>query len=146
KMPPGPGVWPAFWLVTRGDLDANAEIDVIEYYGHDPAHYQTAIHTWPKDKALKGSAVLEHIPVPAGTLSQEFHTYGAELSADFVRYFFDRKEVWRTPSTRYVLQPTMILLNLALGSGFPIDKTPDPSVLAVDYVKALGPRGAEPQR
>src|SRR5262249_44511702 len=36
KLPPGPGVWPAFWLNTvqpRGVKDPSVEIDVIEYYG-----------------------------------------------------------------------------------------------------------------
>jgi hypothetical protein len=28
----------------------------------------------------------------------------------------------------------MLLLNLALGPGWPIDKTPNPSVMEVDYV------------
>jgi hypothetical protein len=31
------------------------------------------------------------------------------------------------------------LVNLALGSGFPIDRTPDPSVLLVDYVHVYAP-------
>jgi len=28
-----------------------------------------------------------------------------------------------------------VLLNLAMGSGWPIDETPNPSVMLVDYVK-----------
>src|SRR5262249_27597609 len=39
KMPAGPGVWPAFWLVGSGDGDYNAEIDIAEYYGQFPDTY-----------------------------------------------------------------------------------------------------------
>jgi hypothetical protein len=30
----------------------------------------------------------------------------------------------------------MLLVNLALGSGWPIDKTPSPSYMYIDYVRA----------
>jgi hypothetical protein len=36
--------------------------------------------------------------------------------------------------------PSMILLNLALGSGWPIDNTPNPSVMKVDYIHAYARR------
>jgi len=32
-------------------------------------------------------------------------------------------------------KPLMLLLNLALGPGWPIDNTPNPSVMEVDYVR-----------
>jgi hypothetical protein len=31
KMPPGPGVWPAFWLGSNNAGDYSAEIDIVEY-------------------------------------------------------------------------------------------------------------------
>jgi len=34
----------------------------------------------------------------------------------------------------------MLLVNLALGSGWPIDKTPNPSYMYVDYVRAYAKR------
>jgi len=30
KMPPGPGTWPAFWLVSHADPTYHCEIDVVE--------------------------------------------------------------------------------------------------------------------
>jgi hypothetical protein len=43
KMPPGPGVWPAFWLAAlkpAKTADGNIEIDVVEYYGQFGSAYQ----------------------------------------------------------------------------------------------------------
>jgi hypothetical protein len=37
--------------------------------------------------------------------------------------------------------PSMVLANLALGSGWPIDQTPNPSVMKIDYVNAYERRG-----
>jgi hypothetical protein len=34
----------------------------------------------------------------------------------------------------------MLLLNLALGGGWPIDKTPNSSFMYVDYVRAYQPK------
>jgi hypothetical protein len=45
--------------------------------------------------------------------------------------------VTRTPAAPEMHSPMSILVDLALGSGWPIDKTPDPSVLDVDYIKAF---------
>jgi hypothetical protein len=44
-------------------------------------------------------------------------------------FFLDGKEFWRHPKPRERDAPLYPIVNLALGSGWPIDKTPDPSVL-----------------
>ena len=49
----------------------------------------------------------------------------------------DRHEVQRMPATPAMGQPMGLLINLALGGGWPIDMTPNPSLLQVDYVKAF---------
>ena len=40
KLPPGPGVWPGFWLVATGPRKAFVEIDIFEYYGVSPGPLQ----------------------------------------------------------------------------------------------------------
>ena len=50
--------------------------------------------------------------------------------------FFDGIEVWKVKTPPEHNKPLMVLLNLALGSGWPIDKTPNPSIMEVDYVRA----------
>jgi beta-glucanase (GH16 family) len=137
KMPPGPGVWPAFWLVTHTGADANAEIDVVEYYGKFSDGYHVTSHVWPKAKGVKPRSQEKVIPVTAGSLTQAFHAYGVEILDNDLVFYLDRHEVARMPASPEAKLPLSVLVNLALGSGWPIDKTPDPSILEVDYVKAF---------
>ena len=43
KMPPGPGVWPAFWLIYNRSPESSLEIDVVEYYGLTPDSYRSVL-------------------------------------------------------------------------------------------------------
>jgi beta-glucanase (GH16 family) len=137
KMPPGPGVWPAFWLVTHTGSDFNAEIDVVEYYGKFPDGYHVTSHLWPKAKEVKPQTQEKVIPVPEGSLTEAFHTYGVEILDGDLVFYLDRREVARMPASPAAKLPLSVLVNLALGSGWPIDQTPNPSILEIDYVKAF---------
>jgi len=141
KLPPGPGVWPAFWLGTITTAPVGIEIDVVEYYGHSPAVYVASVHRWPKPGHGEHSVDSYDIGVPANSLCEAFHTYGVDITASSITFYLDRKMVARAPAPPGVMdQESLILLNLALGPGWPIDKTPDPSVLIVDYVRAYQPK------
>jgi beta-glucanase (GH16 family) len=69
-------------------------------------------------------------------LSEDFHRYGVMVQPDWIRMYFDEVEVWKIRTPDEHKRPLMLLLNLALGGGWPIDKTPNPSYLYVDYVRA----------
>lgn len=142
RMPPGPGNWPAFWLVSHADPDFDAEIDVVEYYGHATSAYQITAQLWPKSPAFKHTYYLQAIHVPSDTLVERFHQYGVEITKDLVIFYLDRKEVARVATEPAMRQPMSLLIDLALGSGWPIDKTPDPSILAVDYIKVFKSRSS----
>jgi len=137
KMPPGPGTWPAFWLVSHSDPTYHCEIDVVEYYGHGTGWYQIALHLWPKSPSVKVGSQLETIKVPDHSLVETFHDYGVEITHDDIIFYLDRVEVARMSAPEAAHQPMSMLVDLALGSGWPIDKTPDPSILHVDYIKAF---------
>lgn len=137
KMPPGPGVWPAFWLAGHGDDSYSTEIDVVEYYGQFPDCYRANLHLWPKAPKLTPQEQGDLIHVPKGSLSDKFHTYGVEILDNDIVFYLDRYEVARQPASKAMHLPMSILVNLALGSGWPIDKTLNPSILKVDYVKAF---------
>ena len=141
KFPPGPGVWPAFWLAAlkaANDPAPGVEIDAVEYYGHAAKSFSSALHVWYKgaDKA-QSRHVTHHTDVPEGTLTTGFHDYGVRVAPDAVTWFFDGQPVWSQPTPAELKQPLYPLVNLALGSGFPIDHTPDPSVLSVERVRVL---------
>ena len=140
KMPPGPGIWPAFWLAALKPVtgsDRNVEIDVIEYYGQFTSAYRAALHVWYKDTA-KTRGTGEKITVPDGSLAQDYHTFGVDVSPQVIAFFLDGKQVWSQPTPPELDGPLYPLVNLALGSGWPIDQTPNPSTLLVDYVHVYG--------
>jgi beta-glucanase (GH16 family) len=72
--------------------------------------------------------------VPEGQLVDEFNTYGVDISPEWIVFFLNREEVWRQPTPDTLTYRMYPLVNLALGSGWPIDETPDPSIMLVDYV------------
>lgn len=134
RFPAGEGVWPAFWLASRGEEKA-VEVDVVEHYGHAPDRYTASLHIWDRKTPKLSQSFHQRVAVPPGTLSADFHTYGVAVRADRIRYFLDRREVWSIDTPRELQQPFTILIDLALGAGWPIDNTPSPSFMEVDYVR-----------
>lgn len=134
RFPAGEGVWPAFWLTSRGEIKA-VEVDVVEHYGHFPDRYSASLHIWDRKNPKLTKSFNQHVPVDKGTLSSGFHTYGVAVAPDRIRYFFDRQEVWSMATPRELEHPFTILLDLGLGAGWPIENTPNPSVMEVDYVR-----------
>jgi beta-glucanase (GH16 family) len=145
ELPPGPGTWPGFWLNSNLPQDAkqpSVEVDVIEYYGQFTDAYHSAVHVWDKVDP-KQSRVEDHVTaVPAGSLTSGFHTYGVDVESDWITFYLDRHETWRVATPAELSDPLLILVNLALGSGWPIDQTPSPSIMKVDYVHVFAPRPA----
>jgi len=138
KLPDAAGVWPAFWLdsfIPKGSTDPSVEIDVLEYYGKFPEAFQSSVHIWPHDDKPP-HVITETIHVPGHSLTEGYHTYGASVGKDWIIIYLDGQEQWRTPTPAEHRHGLMMLLNLALGGGWPIDETPSPSVLEVDYVRA----------
>lgn len=136
KLPPGPGVWPAFWLISNQDPKTTAEIDVIEYYGHAPDIYHSVVHVWPKDETTERRTYELRHSVPSGSLTEAFHDYGVSVEEDWIVFYLDRREMGRIRTPPEHRRPMFILLNLALGSGWPIDRTINPSFMHVDHVHA----------
>lgn len=140
KFPPGKGTWPAFWLAALKpvtEVDGNVEIDVVEYYGHDAASFHSVVHVWFRDAARK-RATGTKTDVPNGALTEGFHTYGVDISPRYMVFFLDGEAYWRQDTPPELTGPVYPIINLALGSGWPIDETPSPSVLLVDYVHVWG--------
>ncbi len=131
-------MWPAFWLGTIAEKPAAAslEVDILEFYGHSPGAYQTNIHVWPADGTdAKDKSYRPHeVKVPPGSLTSDFNTYGAMVTPEWIIFYLNRREVFRDKTPPEHQRKLHVLLNLALGSGFPIDKTPNPSFMYVDYV------------
>ncbi|WFL78330.1 glycoside hydrolase family 16 protein [Altererythrobacter arenosus] len=147
KLPPGPGLWPAFWLISlkpTSDNRPKVEIDVIEYYGHRTNKYSIAMHVWfLRSGEGPNRSKGDRISVTPGQLTERFHTFGVEVDPEHVTYYFDRVQVARFPTPPEHQTPLHPLVNLAMGPGYPIDQTPDPSRLYVDYVRIYERNEAE---
>ncbi len=135
KLPEGPGLWPAFWLIGIDRTTHTSEIDILEHYGHKPHQFSSGVAVWDRKDKRKHQIVGAQTPVPVGSLYRDYNTFGAAIDAKFIRVYLNRKEVWRTPTPPRHHQPMFVLLNLAMGPGWPIDKTPNPSFMYVDYVR-----------
>jgi len=137
KLPKGPGTWPAFWLIGGDHADLKVEVDVLEHYGHAPGEFRSNLHIWSRATG-KDEEVFraEHvIKVPEGLLYSQFNTFGVEVRGATIAFYFNGRVTWETPVPEAFRQPLYPLVNLALGSGWPIDKTPNPSFMDVDYVR-----------
>jgi len=157
RMPAGAGVWPAFWLASQpppaaagADVRANnnwdgwmkrfddakqadLEIDVIEFYGHDPASYNSTVTVWWPEPH---HSTMSPVYTKSHEVSDSFHNYGVMVDPDFITMYFDGVAVWKTKTPREHERPLMMLVNLGLGGGWPIDKVPNPSYMDVKYVRA----------
>ena len=150
RLPPGPGTWPAFWLAAQrpvrqgadADKKGAIEIDVIEYYGKFDAGYHSVVHGWYADTARTWSN--DHVTsVAPGSLTAGFHDFGVDVSPQGLQFVLDGAVVWRQPTPVELDGPLYPIVNLALGSGWPIVDTPNPSRLSVKYVHVYG-RGPGP--
>jgi len=133
KLPAGPGVWPAFWVVGAANKPASPEIDVIEYYGDFPKYFRSNEHIWTDNR---DSLHLGHqMEVPRGILSSQFNTFGVLVEPDETSYYFNRTKYWSTPTPPAFRQPLAILVNLALGGGWSIQGLESPQVMQVQYIR-----------
>lgn len=138
RLPSGPGLWPAFWLIGRDRALATAEIDVLEYYGDRPEGYSSVVHVWHRGGARAGAhdTAFRRIEVFDDSRPQDWHLYGVMVDDEWLRFYFDRALVWKTPTLPHHRQPLYMLVNLALVNGESRHDAPDPSAMIVDYVRA----------
>lgn len=131
KLPAGTGVWPGFWLVGVTPKP-RAEIDVLEFYGNAPASYHATVHVWADDDRKFGDEKV--VTIPSGAATDQFNRYGVSIDRDWVRFYFNRHQVWQTPTRPEYRQPMYMLADLALGAGWPINTVPNPSFM---YIKSI---------
>jgi hypothetical protein len=136
KFPKGLGTWPAFWLLGAPKLQDKSltqiEIDVVEFYGVHPNALHTNVHLWYPDKRVKSDGR----PFVVTGMTDAMHDYGVMVDAESIRFYFDGVEFRRVKTPDDARVPLYLLVNLALGGGWPIDETPNPSIMEVEHVRA----------
>ena len=140
KFPKSKGMWPAFWLLGQPALTdkkrTNVEIDVVEHYGVLPNAVNSTLHLWHPDG--KHWAKGDFIAAPG--LTDDFHNYGVLVDEANIVWYFDGVEIQRQKTPEEAKVPLYILVNLAMGGGWPIDQAVSPSYMYVDYVRAYAKR------
>ncbi len=147
KIPHGQGMWPAFWMlgddIVTTPWPACGEIDIMENIGKEPALIHGTVHG-PGYFGAHGISASASLP-GSPPLSDDFHTYSVEWSANRIEFLLDGKPYQTvTPASlpkgaRWVYDhPFFLLLNVAVGGGWP--GNPDqttmfPQEMLVDWVR-----------
>jgi len=139
KLPKGDGIWPAFWMADATNLKTptpkvtNIEIDVLEQYGLATQAMHSTLHWWRADGTHSAVATTAYVK----DMTDDYHNYGLMWTKENLIWYFDGVEMFRTSTpTELQSHEEYMMVNLALGGGWPIDKVPDPSDMLVEYVRA----------
>src|SRR5689334_5840297 len=139
QVPKGAGLWPAFWMLGGGNWPTDGEIDIMENVGRDPNTVYGTIHG-PGYSGGNGVGGTRNIGQPLG---DAFHAFAVDWSPNLIVWTIDGSEYFRaTPANirgnQWVYShPFFIILNLAVGGGFPGNpdgSTPSVNRMLVDYV------------
>jgi beta-glucanase (GH16 family) len=126
KVPPGQGLWPAFWLNPQ-DQGWPPEIDVVEIVNNGRDNTTNSFH-FVHGAGTKSAtySLLDQWGSyrPGFDYKDGFHTFAVEWTSDRVRHFVDGKLVVERPYTWIHNSgsdggPAHVLLNLAVGGDWP---------------------------
>lgn len=144
KMPYGPGLWPAFWMLGT-DIETVGwpqcgEIDIMEYRGQEPNIIHGSVHG---PGYSGGLAKTKSFGFEKNRFDVDFHLFAVEWGEDFIDFFVDDVFYQRiTPDDlngEWVFDsPYFLILNLAVGGnyvGFPTEQTVFPQTMLIDYVR-----------
>jgi beta-glucanase (GH16 family) len=144
KLPYGPGIWPAFWLLgsdveTVGWPECG-EIDIMEYRGQQTNLIHGTVHG---PGYSGGNSVTKSFGFEQDRFDVDFHLFAVEWGADYIRFYVDEALYQEIKpgdlSGQWVFDHSFfIILNIAVGGnyvGFPTSETPFPQTMLVDYVR-----------
>ena len=149
KVPTGPGLWPAFWLLPSQYVDIVPEIDVMEHLGQNANEVYHTYHFFDRsDPAVWAARRTPTFETVGPDFSKAFHTYGVAWEPGQLIYYVDGKEVRRvrdgdptTSGDEIVLprQAMHLIANVAVGGtwpGAPTAATPFPAEYEIDWIRA----------
>jgi beta-glucanase (GH16 family) len=140
KMPLGKGLWPAFWMlgesISTVSWPACGEIDIMEHVNTDSTICATMHWDESGHQSFGGWKVISGI--------RQYHTYAVEWDSTDIKWLIDGEQYFsgnmanNANGNSSFRKPFFILLNLAIGGGWP--GSPDvttlfPDTVFVDYVR-----------
>lgn len=144
KLPWGPGIWPAFWLLGSNVQTVGwpqcGEIDIMESRGQQPNLIHATVHG-PGYSAAGG--VTKSYGFEKDRFDVDFHLFAVEWGKNYLRFYVDdvfyhEIEPGDLNGPWVFDKPFFIILNVAVGGnyvGFPTSETPFPQSMIIDYVK-----------
>ncbi len=143
KLPPGHGMWPAFW--TYGDpWPTQGEIDVLEARGGEPNEFSSNLFYGVNDGVNINQGTEVHHTI-GQNLTTSFHTYEMIWRATSIDIIFDSELLHRYTANNgnnianMLGKKQKVVLNTAVGGWFFTDQNSanyaDSSVMEVDWVK-----------
>jgi beta-glucanase (GH16 family) len=136
KVPAGQGMWPAFWLLGAVGTTGVNEIDIHEILGNAPSTVYMTVH-WGTDYNAGHKSDGSSWVGP--DFSADFHVFGLEWRPDAIIWTIDGVERKRHTGDGIPQVPMYVILNLAIGGGWPgapDATTPFPADYQIDYVRA----------
>jgi beta-glucanase (GH16 family) len=144
KVPYGPGIWPAFWMLGSNIRSVSwpqcGEIDIMEFRGQETQTIHGSVH----GPGYSGCCpITETFDLQNGRFDAKFYNYSVEWGEDYIDFFvngipYQRVEPDDVPGEWVFNTPFHIILNVAVGGnfvGFPTDDTEFPQTMLVDYVR-----------
>ncbi len=144
KLPEGPGDWSGFWLVGTKREPRSPEIDVIEFYGHNPSAFVTTLHLWDMKDKSNNWGDLHMVQVDPHSLTERYNDFGVLIGPDRTKFYLNRVQYLDVPTPPEYRQPMYMLANLAIGGGWPYDKLTSPQVMNIEYIRAYREKGRTP--
>lgn len=137
KMPPGKGLWPAFWLMPN-PTGWPPEIDVFEFLGDTLNKIYMNIHY---NYNGSHSDSLSYFIGP--DFSADFHTFGVKWAPNSMVWYVDgiARKTYTTVSNIPNV-PMFMIANLAVGGswpGSPDGSTVFPAYYDMDYIRVWTP-------
>lgn len=152
KLPPGQGIWPAFWLLSQdspyGEWAATGEIDIMEAVNLDGSGGNEILGTlhYGGFGSLGQNVFTGNAYTPSTDVTEQFHVYAVEWDETEIRWYVDdtmyaMQNSWSSTQAPFPApfdQPFYIIFNVAVGGnlpGSPTDDTAFPVTMEVDWVR-----------
>ncbi len=144
KLPYGPGIWPAFWMLGADFPEVgwpnSGEIDIMENIGREPNTLYGTVH----GPGYSGASGIGGHIVRDEPLAADFHVYAIEWDPQVIRWYIDG-ELFNTFSVNSLRNQKWVydhdffmIMNVAVGGdwpGHPDTTTEFPQQMLVDYVR-----------
>ncbi len=150
ELPPGVGMWPAFWLLpvlSYAPGNWPPELDVLEAFGSPAADGEggaTQAH-WDVHSTDAAQQAGNWVPLPRGGNSETgFHTYGVLWTPQLLDFYIDGTEVAQTATPSDFTQQMYMIANLAVGGYWPGNATGENGTMKIDYMRAFSNDSAVP--